>query len=610
MDRRKARSRSTRYLRILAFVTISSIATYTITCFVLWGFSANRLASLAAEENLDLSNPSLLLSTLESLQTDAERVASLSDQLPIRLAVHIPGVGGDLTDARTISKSIGQLDPVFAAGIEMARTVSSLDAKNRIFSNGKVNLEVIESLIAREPEVTQAIYEASWTINNAPCSKRLCPIFTKLNSQLEQSKTLLSVMEVVLPTIPPALGKGRVSRYLITIGNEAELRASGGAPLSIALIELNQGALKLVTMGQISTEIFPGNPKVSWNHLMEIPFVSDSLQPIKFVNANMHPDFRIAGEEILRGWVAHGGLPIDGVISVDSTALAAVLSATGSVVTPGFGEITGANFKQRMLIDSYRELSNDGQRQMINNLIGQTLITRATGSDFPQVIRALLSTASGRHFQMYFKDVNLQLLNSYLHLDGTTPDKRITFGSDIIALYSKNRNQSKSDVFQKRQIIQDVVIHQDGSADVKRTINVTNDVPAGTTGVGTIGYTTLLNSSYWCAYVPATAQDIELTVPNGYPPMAIYENEADSKFAFTRGGEIQPGQQITMVLRYRLPAGTLKNGKYVVAFGPQPIATPLKLSLTVTPDFGKNSGVTATLAKEQPVDEYLEFTYQ
>ncbi|CAB4335909.1 MAG: DUF4012 domain-containing protein [Actinobacteria bacterium] len=608
MDRRSnpPRIRQTWLRRVFWFATAFMV--WVLSSFGLWLYSAYQVSGLLKLSQTDVTSPSKIVDSLASASTHARRVSIFSDLTAIQLATHVPKIGDEISTARTLSHAAGKLSDVLATGATFGKSVYSTNAQDRLFSDGRINLELVEALIAKEPMLAAAINDADWILTHDECSGSLCSQVTDLHKKIEKSKTLLSILEQSMPAIPPALGRGKTSRFLITIGNEAELRASGGAPLSVALLEIDNGYIKVSKMGQISTEIFPGNPKISWQHLMSEPFVSDPLQPIKFVNANMHPDFTIAGEEIVRGWQANGGDTLDGVISIDSTALANVLEQTGPVATPGFGNITGENFKQRMLIDSYRQLSNEGQRQNINNLIGQALISRATSSQFPTVLDALLATAPGRHIQIHMQDVNLQVLISTLHLDGATPDKRAEFGSDLIGLYSKNRNQAKSDVFQKRQIIQHVVLHKDGSADIERIIKVKNDVPPGVSGEGTIGYTTVLNSSYWCSYLPTNAEDVTMLLPDGYPNMALYNNGYQSKLAFTRGGEIKPGAEVSMTLKYRLPAGFIRNERYSVAFGPQPIANPVVLTVTVEYDYGTKSGQIDTLIAEQSMDRYVELS--
>ena len=68
---------------------------------------------------------------------------------------------------------------------------------------------------------------------------------------------------------------------------------------------------------------------------------------------------------VLRGVRPYGEEPVDivvsdGVITLDLTAISAVLDQTGPVESPVYGTVDGARLGQILLIDAYQEFGQEG----------------------------------------------------------------------------------------------------------------------------------------------------------------------------------------------------------------------------------------------------------
>ncbi len=91
------------------------------------------------------------------------------------------------------------------------------------------------------------------------------------------------------------------------------------------------------------------------------------------------------------------------------------------------------------------------------------------GGQLKAKTNALLSVAPSRHVQMYFRDDRLQKLVEDRGLAGAVPTPDV---GNMTAVFTQNGNGSKVDVFQQRTINQTVVVHEDGSATVGRTVEI------------------------------------------------------------------------------------------------------------------------------------------
>jgi hypothetical protein len=128
-------------------------------------------------------------------------------------------------------------------------------------------------------------------------------------------QTAVEVLVDIAPVLPQALGADGPRRYLIAIGNQAEMRASFGAPLSLLMVEFDDGRISIPIKGQTSTELFPPlNARVNWFGPAYNPFFQGNQRNRPFVVTNTHPNMlfqcagdgrRLEGRQLSRGGRRH-----------------------------------------------------------------------------------------------------------------------------------------------------------------------------------------------------------------------------------------------------------------------------------------------------------------
>lgn len=497
--------------------------------------------------------------------------AEAADVLPLRVAASLPWVSEPIADVHALVGAAGDLVQSSDELIDVYGAISS-SGTTPIFKNGAVNLTILASL---GPKVDRAVTELDTAIvslntvqGTFPGTGRLAVARDSALAQAVPLRAQLDEIRPLLPLLPSALGAQGRRNYLLAILNPAELRASGGAPLSVAVLSFKNGKISMPIQGAI-TKVIPGVPPVSWEHLTGAPFVSGT-EPQRFTNANMHPDFRISGEELARAWQASGQAPVAGVIAIDTTALAQVLRVTGPVQSTGFGKVTADNLVQKLLIDAYTKYATDQEnRKSLNEELAAAFFQRiGSGSAFLPIMRALVSEAPGRHLQIHLQDRGLQQQVEKYALAGAVAD-----GTDTTGAFSQNANASKTDVFQKRSIIQTVSVIPDGLA-VRRQVTVKNDTPAQLTATVREGYLTSWNRSRWFLYLPRGASKVALKVPSGFTPVQSYQDGLGRTFLSTVGW-LAGGQTAKLTLTYQLPQPTT----YAIALQPQPMATSTQVSV-------------------------------
>ena len=386
----------------------------------------------------------------------------------------------------------------------------------------------------------------------------------------------VDTLNEITPSLPEALGANGTKRYLIAIGNQAEMRASGGAPLSLVMVEFESGRVSIPIKGQTSTQLFPPiNAKVNWFGPALNPFFPKNPRNKPFVNANTHPNFLYSAKEMMAAWSGKWDGPsypeVDGVVTLDLTAIAAVLDATGPIQSEVFGEVTGERIGQILLIDAYQDFGQKDAaiRQEANQALLDQLLDRIlSGGDLINAGQAILSTAPGRHFQMFMKDPALEKLALQSNAAGVVSDPHV---GDWSALYTQNGNASKVDVFQQRNVLVNVNLEADGSARVTQQLTLTNATPADRAEgpPERMGYETSWLKSAYYLYVPDSATKFKPSYPVGFTVRPFRGHRQlgggwiDDGFGhrFIRlVGWTPPGDQSAVSVTYELPAGTFSDG--------------------------------------------------
>ncbi len=390
-----------------------------------------------------------------------------------------------------------------------------------------------------------------------------------------------------MPDLAEALGSVEPKRYLVAALNDAEIFGSGGAPLSAFVVQADKGTLSVPISGQLESKLSPNNPPIEWEHNGGPPWYREGKR-YPFVNSNFHPDFGIAAVDMRRAWAALGYPEVDGVVTVDISALASILAWTGPVESPSFGQIDAGNLVRTILVDAYRQFNSpEGvlERHARNDELTDSLLTDLTRPlNLLSALRGTMDAIPPRHLQASFDAPALQDA-----VDSLAAGGQLSRGTgDLIAVHSQSA-PNKLSVFQDRRIAQEVQLTAGGGATVRRTISFTNDVPEGLEGDPSTyrGYLALLARMRVAYRLPLAATDMRISTGNSVSLVPVartgpFPDEGGGQVLW-QGHETDPGNTTTVVMEYVLPDGTFEPGTYEVHADPQALARPVDLSVRVQP---------------------------
>jgi hypothetical protein len=432
----------------------------------------------AAKADLEAAHASFSAGDLEAAATSVESARRHADEVQGAMQ----GIGGDVwslvpvlgrpvSDVRHLGNALDALTATAEIAVEVWPTVQGKDAT--LFGDRSVDVGALEQVVSAVGDASANLDSAQLELDQVGDSA--LGVGTQLAAARDEASEVIAPLASgarratsLTDALPALLGVDEDRTYLLALLNPAEQRFSGGAPLTIAPMEISGGRL---TLGEARDTTDPRLFKVGrWPKVEGNPFHDGKL---RISTATYAPDWSVSGEELLRGWARRTGQEADGLVAVDVVALADMLRITGPVRTPLYGELTADNFTQKMVGD-YDAFPDNEARKDLNRAIVPVFAERLfePGNGVAK-IESLRDSARGRHFALWMRDPNVQAAIADIGLAGELADAE----NDYLAVFNQNTNASKSDFWQRRTLDSSVTLREDGSAKVRLTITVFNDSP-------------------------------------------------------------------------------------------------------------------------------------
>jgi hypothetical protein len=407
------------------------------------------------------------------------RVAAQSDD--VRTAKGLPYVGRTVEDLDHLLAAAGIMTDSARDALVVYRNFSGQDSE--LFRNSKFSIPAIEEAQTSVAAIERAIGRAETQLRQVDGDgPKGDEVLEKKRSGLRQIASLreeIVSLGPLLEAMPAAVGAEGKKTYLIAIMNPTEMRASGGAPLSVAFVQFKNGKMTIPLKGTTS-ELTGLNAEFYWDRLTgkKDPFALAEGEAERFVNTNFNPNFAVSGEQMVRATPANFGVKTDGVIALDIVAIGHLLDHTGPIQSEAYGKVTSKNIARKLLMEAYTLGSDDisvAARHDSNEELMTVMMSRLTeGGGLIGKARALGKAMPGRHLQLYFSDDRLQNLVVEKGMGGTIP---VRDTGNLTAVYTQNGNGNKLDVYQRRTVREVVRLREDGSAVVRRTVALENPTP-------------------------------------------------------------------------------------------------------------------------------------
>lgn len=465
------------------------------------------------------------------------------------------------------------------AGTSVARVGDYKDLK---YKSGRIDLGKVRELIrplSRADDVLGtahsefATLDRSWLVG--PLDDRLGDLIGEVDRAADEASVASRAVEVA----PGLLGGDGPRTYFVAFVNPAEERGGGGFLGNFGELTAVDGKLTLTRsapIGELLEARRPGERRLDG----PADFVArygqyapaDFLQDVTF-----SPHFPYTTDVIGQLYPQSGGSEVDGVISLDPYALAALLKFTGPIDVAGYDEpLTSRNAAEVLLREQYLTFGDDDDSLRKDLLIDASKLTfdKLTSGSLPgpkQLADVLGPMVRERRLQLAATDGSEQALFESIGADGALPSPA---HGDVFMVAHQNFGNSKIDAYLERSVRYRAEINpQTGAISSTATITLRNTAPANGLPRIIIGNsrgeppgTNLMNLSIYSPFGLRSARldgnDLPM-VRSTEAGLSVYSSQLN----------VPP--RSTRTLTVRLRGGLdLSDGRYGLTVVPQPMVNP------------------------------------
>ncbi len=370
------------------------------------------------------------------------------------------------------------------------------------------------------------------------------------------------------------LGNESKKRYLVLFQNNNELRPTGGFIGSFALVDIDKGNIKKISIPGGGPYDLKAGLKVS----IESPEPLHIINPRwEFQDANWFADLPTSADKLIWFYGKSGGPTVDGLILVNASFLEDILKITGPIELPEYNKvISSENFFQEVQnnVELEYDKSENKPKQIIADLTPKLINTllHSDKKQFSEILDLVMNSLNEKELQLYFTNFTLEKMVLQNNWGGQLKKT----DKDYLDIVSTNIAGEKTDAKIKEDAHLDVEIQDDGSIINTLSITKTHQGQAGEKFYG------VPNLDYLRIYVPKGSQFLDaqnfepmpkelfnVLDPEIYqkdPQIAMMEmtkqvdsqsqteifNEND-KTVFANWVKVEPGETKTVTIKYKLP---------------------------------------------------------
>ncbi|WP_157041863.1 DUF4012 domain-containing protein [Nitriliruptor alkaliphilus] len=477
--------RAPRRLVWAVLVTVVLLVVWAVVAGVLLLSAGRHLA--AAQRALPAARQSLAAGDLDA---GHEAIATLAaagraatrdlDALVVRPLRMAPLLGADVRAASAIARA-GQ--DVGGAAEEFLDTLVGLpDGLGSLGPrDGRLPVDEIRALEPALSSVAEALASAKAHVDAEPGSGRLDVVTTARERVLELVDPLVASSANAADlarVLPSFLGADEPRTYLFGASTPAELRGTGGFIGSVSVLILDDGRPEFGTF--TATSDLPVLPADA----LPPPVEEDAARWERYGGTGtwhgLHrtPDFPTAAIAMERLWATTEGTHVDGMIVADPFALAALLTLTGPVEDPRFGQLDADTVVDYVTNEAYAQLTDPDERKEVLGAVSaatfEAFLLRGTAPEHTRdVVDELGGLIAAGHLVLHSTDDDVQAALADAGAAGALGDP----DGDLVNVVLNSGSASKVDYYAERRIEHTVTLLEGGASGNELTLTIGNDAP-------------------------------------------------------------------------------------------------------------------------------------
>lgn len=522
--------------------------------------TVERTAANAREQ---LSDPAQASAAIERIAAETSAARALTADPVWRIAEGVPWIGPQLAAVSTVAAAADDVaSDALSPLVEVASTFSFEAVTPR---DGAIDLAGFTGIREAASIAASGVSSAAASVDDIDRRALVTPLRTavdQVSDLLDEVRDGAGAVARATALLPAMLGADGPRNYLVLFQNNAEWRSLGGIPGAMALIQTDNGAIRLAE--QDSTSGFPVYAQ-SVVPLSEEIFSIYRSRPGRWMqNVTMIPDFTLAAPIAAEMWAREHGLDVDGVISLDPVTLSYLLNATGPVELPSGDMLSSDNAVQLLLNEAYLRYPNPADQDIFFASATAAVFDALSngGADPAELAAALARAGDERRLLLWSTHEQDQALLAGTTLAGGLPitdDDAARFG-----VYLNDGTGSKMDYYLRSEttVAWDSCSTAGGSTrgDAELTVTITNDAPADAaslppyiTGNGTYGVPPGSARTIAYVYLPEAWQLVESELSTGG---GFGGGVHDQRRVVTFTVDLAPGESAEARLVARAAAGS------------------------------------------------------
>lgn len=413
------------------------------------------------------------------------RARARFDNPLLRAAAGVPWLGRNVVAVRGMA----------GAGADAARAGVTLSGAVADLPEGVAGLAPadgalpVQAIAATAPSLTgvRGSLERAWQeLVATPAQGLVGPVArarTEFEQRLSGAHEAAVTSEPLSRGLPAFLGAEGPRRYFFGAANPAELRGRSGFIGAWSILTIDQGR-------------FSFSPFVPIHDLPDVP--ADQVEPPYpeypdrwgqwggpgiWRNLTLMPDFSETGSALESLWEQTRGERLDGMITADPFALAALLEVAGPVEVPGRGSVDAGSVVDYVSNEAYAVITDPEERKRLLGEVAAAALTGfferglGGGEDGQEAtlraLRALGKAAGDGHILIHAADSEVQAAFEAAGLAGRLLDPPGDYVGTVVA----GTTSSKIDYYLGRELDYIVSLRSDGGADAQATLRLVNDAP-------------------------------------------------------------------------------------------------------------------------------------
>ena len=409
------------------------------------------------------------------LQTNTHRAHSLTSGPAWWFAAKIPWIGQPAKVARVSADVADELSRTALPSVTEAADKLN---PHTLWSGESIKLAPIRDIAPTLQAASTATQRAVAQVAKLPTSTWLPPVNSAratLADQLRSISATLTSANRAAQLAPEMLGANGTRRYFIAIQNEAEARGLGGLPGSFIIVTATDGKIAFTYFGSdMDLDATSADVSLSEDYLAKWKQADPTAV---YVNSDIGVNPPDAAKIWASMWRQKSGENVDGVISVDPTAISYLLAAAGPATLPNGTIVSSDDIVSLTQKDIYARYGATTQAR-VERKDELTLIAKAVkdqllaSTDSAGMIKGALKAASERRLIMWSShpDEQRELLQTSLARDWSKTKAPVS-GFTVV-----NAAGSKLDYYLDRSM----TYSRFGCGDkrlVTASLKLTNDAP-------------------------------------------------------------------------------------------------------------------------------------